>query len=140
MASALSAFAAEGSLTRIFGGGDPPQHFYALWTAALDRNSDGDTTGECDYTGYARVAVDNDQVTGYTTAEIDDGVVTVYTLSAVTWPPNTSGSNTIVALGIVDAEVSGNMVAWSDITPTLCVAGDEPEIAASALSISEVAT
>jgi hypothetical protein len=103
--------------------------YVALFTTAP---SDSTAGTECNYTGYARVAVARSSggwtISGNNTSNT----------AAITFGACTAGTNTAVAFGILTASSSGDLLYWGDLTANLAIsAGITPEFAAGALDINE---
>jgi len=63
---------------------------------------------------------------------------TITNTSAITFPTNTGASQTIVAIGIFDALVAGNLLHYHVMSPTITVNnGDTPRFAAGQFVINE---
>jgi len=132
MASGKSNYAAKATLDAWYGSTTlgPASVYFGLWTSALSASSTGSSSGECSYTGYARVAVTNNSsnfpnATGSTTA-------TKTNANAITFGQNTGGaSQTVVAGATCTASTAGNIINWGDITSTVINVNDTPQIAAS---------
>lgn len=96
-------------------------------------NETGDqTTGEGNYTGYARVSVAR-STAGWTVA-----TGTADNDAAITFGACSAGSDTFTHFGIgSDASAAGNLYIWGALTASLAVsAGITPQFAAGALDVS----
>lgn len=101
-------------LDYIYGGGSDPRKttlYFALYTSAPGESSSGTEVTTSNWTNYARVAVTNNGTnfpTGSSKSNataIDWGTATV-----------TSGTVDVVAIGILDALTSGNLLSYTTIT------------------------
>ncbi len=120
----------------------PPDSVYlGLWTATLDRDSDGDTAGEAAYTGYARteIGTGNNQDDAWDPPDDDGSSVTVRNMGEVAFPICTAGSATIISGAVLDADESGHILWWFDISSISITSGITPTLAASALEIQDTA-
>lgn len=108
--------------------------YFALWTATLSDTSTGATAGECNYTGYARVAVTNN-LTNF--ADASGGVKNNATV--ITFGQNTATNNTVIAGAILDSATigAGNILWWGDITSTAINVGDTPKFNINGVTITE---
>lgn len=90
------------------------------------------STNECTYTGYQRVAVSRSN-TGWTvtgaSGEND---------AQITFPEASGGSETITHIGIgTDASGPGRLIAWGALTPNISVSeGVTPNIPAGSLDVT----
>lgn len=137
MAGSKSDYLENAILDHVLGGGNytrPATVYVALYTAAPSDSGGGTEVGTGTWTNYARVAVTNNS-TNFPAASggsksngtaIDFGTAT------------TSGSVTVVAVGIFDASTSGNLLYWADLTTNKTVSnGDPVKFNASALVVTE---
>jgi hypothetical protein len=96
-------------------------------------NEAGDqTTGEGNYTTYARVSVARSTAGWSVASGVADND------SAITFPACTAGSDSFTHFGIgSDASGAGNLFIWGALTATLAVsAGITPSFAAGALDVT----
>lgn len=101
--------------------------YVALFTTAP---SDSTAGTECNYTGYARVAVARSA--GGWTISGNNAANT----AAVTFGLCTAGTNTALAFGILTASSAGDLLFWGDLTGSLAISsGVTPEFAAGVLDI-----
>lgn len=97
-------------------------YYLALATAEVAEDDTGSTFTEADYTGYERVAVDNNKTT-FTASS--GGVIT--NAIEIRFPKATGGSNTPVELVILDAATDGEIIASGAITNSKTYTdGDRP--------------
>jgi hypothetical protein len=102
--------------------------YVALYTTAPTDSTSGT---ECNYTGYARVAVARSA--GGWTISGNNAANT----AAVTFGLCTAGSNTALAFGILTASSAGDLLFWGDLSANLAISnGVTPEFAAGALDIN----
>ena len=97
-----------------------------------DPGAAGAITNECDYTGYAAVAVAR-STAGWTTTT---GVCT--NDAAITFAECTAGSNTVTYFGICKTSTGDDMVYSGALTTSRAVSsGITPEFAAGDITITE---
>lgn len=108
--------------------------YMALWTSTVNAASTGSTTGECSYTGYARVAV----VCNTTNFPTSSGGAAITNATAITFPPNAGSLQTATFFVINDAATAGNNKYWGSISSTAINPGDTPQVAVSGLTVTEV--
>lgn len=112
----------------------PGTLYLALWTSTLSASSTGSTSGECSYTGYARVAVTANGTNFSTSA----GGSAVTNNTADTWPPNAGSLQTATDLMVADASTAGDSLYWGALaSPAAINPGNTPQLDVSALSSSE---
>ena len=106
----------------------PSTVYFALYTSSP--NDAGGGT-EVSGGGYARVAVANNAVNwpGAATGTKRNGTTITFPEASATW-------GTIVAIGILDAVSSGNLLFWTSITSRSVVTGDIPRFNAQGVSIT----
>ena len=136
MAGSKSNYLENEILDHVLGGGDytrPATVYIGLWTAALSDTSTGATANEANYGSYARVAVTNDgtsfpaAASGAKSNDID-----------IEFPQSTSGSNTVVAVAVLDAAANGNILYWADLAANRTItSGDTPIFLAGELDFTE---
>jgi hypothetical protein len=101
--------------------------YVSLFTTAPSDSSAGT---ECNYTGYARVAVAR-SAGGWTISGNNAS-----NTAAVTFGLCTAGTNDALAFGIHTAITSGDLLFWGDTTATLSISnGVTPEFAIGVLDI-----
>lgn len=97
-------------------------YYLALATAEVQEDDDGSTFTEANYTGYARVAVDNNKTTFSASA---NGVIT--NAIEIRFPKATGGTSTPVELVLLDAATNGNIICSGSITNSKTYTdGDRP--------------
>jgi hypothetical protein len=132
MAGSFSDYLENALLDHVFGGGDytrPATLYVAAFTAAPS-DSGGGT--ECSGGSYARVAVTNN-ATNFPAAS--GGAKANGT--AITFPSASASWGTVEAIGIFDADSSGNLLAWSTLTASKAVdSGDTLQIPIGDLDVS----
>jgi hypothetical protein len=101
--------------------------YVALYTTAPTDSTSGT---ECNYTGYARVAVAR-SAGGWTISGNNAS-----NTSVITFDPCTAGSNTVIAYGILTASSAGDLLFWGDTASLAVSNGITPEFAAGALDIN----
>ena len=112
----------------------PATVYPAIWTSTLNASSTGSTAGECSYTGYARPAV-TANTTNFPTSSAGAAITNG---TAITFPANAGSLNTGTFFAICDAATVGQILYWGSITSTAINPGDTPQVAASALTVTEV--
>lgn len=140
----LSDYAVNKIIDHVFRGQtySPPASLYiALFTAAPSKAGGGtEVTGG----SYARVAVTSSlanwagtQAAGSTLASSGTAGVTSNN-GTVTFPSPTANWGTIVAVGIMDASTSGNLIAWGPLSSSKTVNNGDaaPSFAAGSLTFS----
>ncbi len=128
-------------LSQVFGGViyTPPDHVYlGLWTSALTRTSDGDTTGETTYTSYARteIGTGNNQEDAWDVPVDDGSSASLTNLGDVSCPTCTGSTATITYAAILDETESGNILVWFSTNTVTVSSGVTPILNASALTIT----
>lgn len=113
----------------------PATLYAAIWTSTLNAASTGATSGECSYTGYARVAITANTTNFPASAAgsaITNGV-------AITFPANAGVLNTGTFFALLTAATlgTGNIIYWGSITSTAINPGDTPQVAISGLTATE---
>jgi hypothetical protein len=108
-------------------------NFYiSLHTA--DPHAGNQSTSECNYTGYARVAV--------TRTSGDWGIASnvISNINPIVFPTCTGGTNSVTYFGVGVASSGGSLLLYSGaVTTPLSVSnGITPSFAASELTVSEV--
>lgn len=111
----------------------PATLYMALWTSALSASSTGSTSGEASYTGYARVVV-TANTTNFPTSS---GGAAITNGTAITFGANAGSLQAVTYFAILDAATAGNILYWGSITSTNIQPGDTPQLAASALTVTE---
>lgn len=113
-------------------GTDIPDTVYVgLFTSEPDDGGAGDEVSEAS-TGYARVAVDNDD-TNFPAASSGTKVVA----TEVQFPLAVDVWGTITHVGIFDAATDGNLLVYGEIvSPISPVAGNAPFFAAFTLAVT----
>ena len=137
MAGSFSDYLENELLDHVFGGADyarPATLYVALYTVAPTDAGGGTEVGTGTWTNYARVAVTNN-ATNFPAASAgakSNG-------AAITWPAATAtGDVNVVAVGILDANTGGNLLAWAGLTtsPKTVQNGDTPSFAIGDLDIT----
>jgi len=136
MAGSFSDYLENELLDHVFGGADfarPATLYVALYTVAPTDAGGGTEVGTVTWTNYARVAVTNN-ATNFPAASggaKSNG-------AAIAWSAaTTSGDVVVVAVGILDANTGGNLLAWADLTTSKTVQnGDTPSFAIGDLDIT----
>lgn len=108
--------------------------YMAIWTSTLNAASTGSTAGEASYSGYARVGV----VCNTTNFPTSSGGAAITNGTAITFPPNGGSLQTGTFFAITDAATNGNIKYWGSIASTAINPGDTPQVAPSALTVTEV--
>lgn len=104
-----------------------PPVYVALYTTTIDAT---DTATECTDATYTR------QVIAFHTAVPPANSVT--NNADVTWAALSTGQ-TILAIGLRDAFVGGNLKTWENLgSPNVFIAGDQPNIPDDALTVQAV--
>lgn len=113
----------------------PSPLFMALWTSSLTAASTGATSGECSYSGYARVSV-TASGTNFSTSSAGSAVTNS---TAITFPSNGGTLQTATFFAILDLTTlgAGNILYWGSISSTAINPGDTPQVNASGLTVSE---
>ena len=113
----------------------PATLYMALWTSTLNAASDGSTSGEASYSGYARVAV-TANITNFPTSS---GGAAIQNGTAITFAPNGGSLQTVTYFAILDNGTigMGNILYWGSISSTAINPGDTPQVAVSGLTVSE---
>lgn len=107
--------------------------YMALWTSTVNAASTGSTSGECSYTGYARVAV----VCSTGNFPTSSGGAAITNATAITFPANAGSLQTATFFVINDAATAGNNKYFGSISSTAINPGDTPQVAASGLTVAE---
>jgi hypothetical protein len=90
------------------------------------------STNECTYTGYARVAVPTNSTNWTLTAE------TIENALAISFPTNSGASQSVLAIGVGSASSgAGELFYFGTISSTAIAAGNTPVILALGLQITE---
>jgi len=105
-------------------------NFYiALYSVAPSETGGGT---ECNYTGYARVAVVR-SASGFTVSGNQAS-----NAAKVTFGECTGGAQTAVAFAIMTAASGGDMINWADLSASRSIdVGSIPEFAIGALTVTE---
>lgn len=111
----------------------PATIYAALWTSTLNAASTGSTSGECSYTGYARVAV-TANTTNFPASSAGSAITNG---TAITFAANASTLQTATFFAVLDAATAGNILYWGSITSTAINPGDTPQVNTSALTVTE---
>ena len=111
----------------------PGTLYAALWTSSLSASSTGSTSGECSYTGYARVAITANTTNFPTSA----GGAAIQNATAITFGANAGSLQTATYFAILDASTTGNLLYWGSITSTAINPGDTPQVNVNGLTASE---
>lgn len=124
--------AAIGDATGLVGSSTAGSYYIALFTA--DPTDAGTITNECDYTGYARLAVAR-STAGWTTTNgvcVND--------AAITFAACTGGTNTVTHFGICKAGTASvaDLIYTGALTASRSVSsGITPEFAAGDITVTE---
>lgn len=133
MAGSFSDYLEASMLAHVFGGPSytrPANVYFAAFTTAPD-----DTGGGVECTGgsYARVELPNDGTLWPAPA----GSPTAITNSVgIVWPTATENWGDVVAVGIYDNAINGNLLAWSTTASKTVNSGDTLRINSGLLSVS----
>ena len=116
-------------------GATTPGSFYISLHTGDPGETGSQTTNECAYTSYARVAVAR-STAGWTAATADPATVT--NDAAVTFPAATGGSETATYFGIgTDASGAGTLLFSGALDAGLAISsGITPEFAINALTVT----
>jgi len=120
-----------GDTTGLVGSTAAGSLYIALFTAAPSDSAQGT---ECNYTGYARVAVARTSG-GWTVASGN-----AQNTAAITFGQCTAGTNTALAFAICKAGTAGvdDAIYWGDLTSSLAISsGITPEFAIGELDVNE---
>jgi len=133
--SALSDYLENKVLDQLFGGTQAPipaTLYFALFTTApTDLAGSGLEVPTAN--GYTRAAITNNSSNWSAAASGSKTNSTQITFSP---GATTGGWGTIAAVGIFDAQTSGNLLFWTTIPPRAVVAGDVPRFAAGGVTIT----
>lgn len=123
-------------LDHILGGGDyvrPATVYIALYTAAPTDAGGGTEVSAAGGTNYVRLAVTND-ATNFPAAvggAKSNGVALEFAEAGASW-------GEVVAFGILDAAVAGNLLMWNNlVTPKTIDVGDTARFKAGELDFTE---
>lgn len=120
-------------LDHVLGGPDYPRPATLYIAAFLADQADPGGVSEVNGAGYARVAVSNNAASFPPAA---GGLKT--NAAEVLFPEATAAWGTIEAAGIMDAPVTGNLLYWSNLDPTVVInIGDRLRIRAGDIRITE---
>lgn len=118
----------------------PSAHLYiALCTVVPTDVDTGSTITETNYSGYARteIGTGNNQTDAWN-VPTGTTIATVTNKNIINCPTAAGPStNPIVGLAVVDSASGGNIKVWMPITSTPIVGGDEPQIGAGGLVITD---
>lgn len=133
MAGSKSNFLEDKALDHVLGGGDytrPVDVFVALYTTApTDAGGGTEVSGG----GYSRAEVAND-VTHWPPAS--NGAKA--NGAEIVFPEATASWGTVVAMGVFDAAVGGNLLYWADLQASKAIeAGDTARFPAGSITITE---
>ena len=132
MAGSFSNYLENALLNQIFRGtaySFPGTLYVGLYTVAP---SDAGGGTEVSGNSYARVSV-----TANTTNWAESTAGATSNSSAITFPQASGNWGTVVALGILDASTSGNLLAWADLTTSKLIGnGDTPSFASGDLDVT----
>lgn len=136
MAGSASDYLEAKFLNLVYGlsGWTPPSTMYF----ALFLSSPGDSAGglECSAGNYSRTAITNN-VTNWSAASGTSPTTKNNATAITTAQDATADWGTVVSLGFYDASSGGNLISWSDISPTkLTQIGDTLQVAASGVAIT----
>jgi len=110
----------------------PTNIYLALCTAAVIDTDDGDSITECDYTNYARKQTSPSDWNSAVSGAIDNA-------SELAFPEAGAGdADDVVAVALLDAASSGNLLAYGTISPTLHVSqGVTPKFAIGGIEVTQ---
>lgn len=105
--------------------------YLGLWTSAVDDTSTAATSGEANYTTYARQAISGTNMSPAASGAVTNDV-------AITFPAVTAGDDTITYWMLCSSSAgAGDNIAWGTCTSTLVdVTHTPPTVAVGALDIT----
>ena len=110
----------------------PLTNLYVSLHTADPGEAGNQTTSECNYTGYARVAV------ARTTGGWTESGGTVNPVSAISFPACTGGTNTVTYFGIGTASSGAGVLLYSGtVSPSISAANGVTPILTNGTSIQE---
>lgn len=112
-----------------------PDTYLGYTTVAITDTDTGSTVTEPSGNGYSRIQVNEDGGSSPTWNTASAG--SADNADQIDFDPATGSQGTMVHLGIFDASTAGNLLGYCDITDQAVGDGDQVQIAAGALVISQ---
>lgn len=137
----LSNFAVKGLMDELLGATNftaAGTYYWGLWTSALDQTFNGATSGEANYTSYARASLTNN-TTNYPAGSGTGDYAKTFPASTLSWATSTGGSSTVTYLGMLDGNAGTSAdhgIAYWSVTSTAIASGDTPQLAGSAATMT----